>query len=40
MKVIGWILLAIGGLLLFAVNPIVAAGVSMVILGAALLGYL
>lgn len=37
MKIAGWILLALGGGLLFIMSPPIAAGVSMVLLGAALL---
>lgn len=37
MKVVGWILLAIGAVLMFTVSPQMAAGVAMVMLGAVLL---
>lgn len=38
MKVTGWILLGLGGGLLFIMSPPIAAGVAMVLLGAVLLG--
>lgn len=37
MKIAGWALLALGALVLVAANPMIGAGVSMVMLGATLL---